>query len=154
MSSAEPPQTTTRMFARVLGPFFVIVCVVAAARTAEMSSLLSDFAANTSWSWSAGPLVLIGGLTIIALHSNWHGPAAIVVSISGWLIALRGLLLLSFPAAFMSMARWMIDTGDLWRAVCIVFAAIGLYLTYVGWMPTTHRLATTAGVFSASEPSS
>ncbi len=151
MSSSEQAQTTTRMFARVLGPFFVIVCVVAAARTAEMSSLLSDFAANTVWSWTAGPLVLIGGLIVIALHSNWHGPAAVVVSISGWLIALRGLLLLAFPSAFMSMARWMIDMGDLWRAVCIVFAAIGLYLTYVGWMPTTHRPATTVAASSASE---
>jgi len=116
-----------------------------------MSSLLSDFAANTSWSWSAGPLVLVGGLTIIALHSNWHGPAAIVVSISGWLLALRGLLLLSFPAAFISMARWMIDMPDLWRAVCIVFAAIGLYLSYVGWMPTSHRPAATVDTVRGSE---
>ncbi|BBX45909.1 hypothetical protein GCM10009641_63610 [Mycobacterium cookii] len=151
MSFAEPPQPTTRMFARVLGPFFAVVSVVAAARTTEMSSLLSDFAANTSWSWSAGPFVLVGGLIIIALHSNWHGPAAVVVSISGWLIALRGLLLVAFPTAFMSMARWVIESGDIWRATCIVFAAIGLYLTYVGWMPTTHRPAAMVDVVSGSE---
>ncbi|MGA9490689.1 MAG: hypothetical protein WBV80_10635 [Mycobacterium sp.] len=154
MSSSEQPQTTTRMFARVLGPFFAIVSIAAAAHTTEMSSLLSDFAANTSWSWSAGPLVLVGGLIIVALHSNWHGAPAIVVSISGWLIALRGLLLLAFPTAFMSMARWVIEMGDLWRATCMVFAAIGLYLTYVGWMPTTHPPATTVDAVRGSEISS
>ncbi|WP_343574835.1 hypothetical protein [Mycobacterium sp.] len=152
--SSPPEPRTTRMFARVLGPFLVIICIVAAARTTEMSSLLSDFAANTLWSWLAGPFVLVGGLVIIALHSNWHGSAAIVVSISGWLVALRGLLVLAFPAAFVSMSRWMIEMGDQWRAVCIVFAAIGLYLSYVGWMPMTHQPAAAAGVLSRSELSS
>ena len=85
--------------------------------------------------------MLVGGLVIIALHSYWRGPAAIVVSIMGWLMALRGLLLLAFPTAFMSMANWVIEMGDLWRAVCIGFAAIGLYLTYVGWMPASDRSA-------------
>lgn len=123
------------MFARVLGPYLMIGCITAAARTSEMSAVLSDFAANALWPWVAGSVVLLGGLVVIALHSYWRGPAAIVVSVLGWLIALRGLLLLAFPAAFTSMAQSMIGMGDLWRAVCIVFAAMGLYLSYVGWMP-------------------
>jgi hypothetical protein len=129
------------MFARVLGPFFVIACITAVARTSEMSALMSDFAANPLWSWVAGSFVLIGGLVMIALHSYWRGTAAIVVSVMGWLVALRGLLLLAFPTAFISMANSVISMGDLWRAICIVFVAIGLYLTYVGWMPTSGRSA-------------
>jgi hypothetical protein len=46
MSASQQPQIRTRMFARVLGPFFVIVCATAGARASEMSSLISDFAAN------------------------------------------------------------------------------------------------------------
>jgi len=139
MSSSHPAQLRTRMFARVLGPFFVIACITAAARTSEMSALMSDFAANPLWSWVAGPFVLTGGLVMIALHSYWRGAAAIVVSIMGWLVTLRGLLLLAFPSAFISMANSMIGMADLWRAICIVFTGIGLYLTYVGWMPTADR---------------
>ncbi len=127
------------MFARVLGPFLVIVSITAAVRAAEMPALMSGFTANALWSWVAGPFVLIGGLVMIALHSYWRGPAAIVVSILGWLVALRGLLLLAFPTAFISMANSVIGMSGLWRAVCIVFAAIGLYLTYVGWMPASGR---------------
>ncbi len=99
MSSAQQQQMRTRMFARVLGPFLVIVCIIAALRSNEMSPLLSDFAANASWSWVAGPLILIGGLTMIA-------------------------------------------KADLWTASCLVFAALGLYRCYAGWVPATHRPAT------------
>ncbi len=142
MSSSDQAQTRTRMFARVLGPFFVIACITAAARTSEMSALMSDFAANTAlWSWVAGSFVLIGGLVMIALHSYWRGLAAIVVSTMGWLVALRGLLLLAFPKAFISMANSVLSMGDLWRGICIVFVAIGVYLTYVGWAPVSGRSA-------------
>jgi hypothetical protein len=129
------------MFARVLGPFFVIVSATAGVRAAEMSSLLSAFAANALWSWMAGSFVLAGGLVVAALHSYWRGPAAIVVSILGWLMTLRGLLLLAFPKAFISMANSVIAMGDLWRAICIGFTMVGLYLTYVGWMPASERSA-------------
>lgn len=127
------------MFARVLGPFFVIACITALARASEMPALISDFGANVLWSWVAGSFVLIGGLIMIALHSYWRTPAAILVSILGWLVALRGLLLLAFPTAFISMANSVIGMGALWRAVCIGFAVIGIYLTFVGWMPARRR---------------
>jgi hypothetical protein len=141
MSSSHQSQTRTRMFARVLGPFFVIICVTAAVRASEMPALISDFDANAMWSWVAGSFVLIGGLVTIALHSYWRNPAAVIVSILGWLVALRGLLLLAFPAAFVSMANSVVGMGALWLTVCIGFAVIGLYLTYVGWMPGSGRSA-------------
>jgi hypothetical protein len=141
MNSSHQPQTRTRMFARVLGPFLVIACATAVARASEMPGLMKDFTANALWSWVAGAFVLIGGLVIIALHSYWRGLSAIVVSIMGWLVVLRGLLLLAFPTAFISMANSVIGMGALWRTVCIGFAVIGLYLTYVGWMPRSGRSA-------------
>jgi hypothetical protein len=141
MSSSHQPQLRTRMFARVLGPFFVVVCATAGARTSEMSSVMSAFAANPLWSWVAGSFVLAGGLVIAAMHSYWRDPAAVVVSTLGWLITLRGVLLLAFPTAFISMANSVLAMGDLWRAICIGFTMIGLYLTYVGWMPPSERSA-------------
>jgi hypothetical protein len=40
---------------------------------------------------------------------------------------------------FVSMANAVMGAGALWRTVCIGFAVIGLYLTYVGWMPAVRR---------------
>ena len=127
------------MFARVLGPFLVIACITAVARASQLPALVSDFGASPLWSWIAGSFVLVGGLVMIALHSYWRTPAAIIVSILGWLVALRGLLLLAFPAAFISMANTMVAMGALWRVLCIGFAVLGLYLVYVGWMPASRR---------------
>ncbi len=127
------------MFARVLGPFMVIVCATAVLRTSDMRTLLSDFSANSAWPWVSGAFILIGGLVIVALHQHWHGPAAIIVSALGWLVVVRGVFLLAFPDTFMSLADNVIGATTLWTAVCGVAALIGVYLTYVGWAPEHHR---------------
>ncbi|WP_046315198.1 hypothetical protein [Mycobacterium sp. UM_Kg1] len=137
-------QARTHMFARILGPFWAIVSLVALARTADMPMLLAGFEANGAWPWVTGAFILAAGLTVIALHQYWRSPAAVMVSLFGWIMVLRGAFLLAFPSAFMSMADSMIGATAVWRAVFLVFAATGLYLTYVGWVVPAEMAAGTA----------
>ena len=133
------PQARTRMFSRALGPFLVIVDVTAVARASDMQTLLSQFEANSLWTWVTGAFILLFGLIVVAGHQYWHGAAAIIVSLLGWLITLRGLLLFAFPQTFVSVANSMIGAQAWWVAACVVFAVVGLYLTYVGWAPVSNR---------------
>jgi len=139
MSSSQQPQARTRMFARVLGPFLVIVTVTAVARTSQMRTLLSEFGANSAWPWVTGVFVLLSGMVVVALHQYWRGAAAIIVSVLGWLTALKGVFLMAFPHTYISAANSMLDATAWWRTIFVIFAVIGLYLTYVGWAPARSR---------------
>lgn len=139
MSGSPESQARTRMLARALGPFLVIVDATAVARASDMQALLSQFEANSLWTWVAGAFVLLFGLFIVAAHQIWRGAAAIIVSLLGWLITLRGLLLFAFPQALVSLAHNMIGPQGWWISACLVFAMIGLYLSYVGWSPLPAR---------------
>ena len=141
MNTSQQVHDSTRMFARVLGPFLVIVDVAAVLQVSDMRTLLSDFSANSAWPWMSGAFILIAGLVVVALHQHWHGPAAIIVSALGWLIVVRAMFLLFFPDTFMSLADSMIGATVWWVAACVVAALIGAYLTYVGWAPAHHRPA-------------
>jgi|SRR5271168_3705729 len=137
MNTSEQQQLRTRMFARVLGPFFVIVAATTVARASDMRTLLSDFEANAAWPWVTGAFLLLASLVIVALHQYWHGAAAITVSVAGWVLALRALFLMAFPRAFMAAADAAIRTSALWVGVDSFIGLVGLYLTYVGWGPAT-----------------
>ncbi|HWS92556.1 MAG TPA: hypothetical protein VN306_08720 [Mycobacterium sp.] len=139
MDASQESQTRTRMLSRVLGPFLVIIDVTAALRVPDTGKVLSEFEASSLWSWVAGAFVLVFGLIIVAFHQYWRGAAAIIVSLLGWLITLRGLLLLAFPKVFVSAANGMIGAQGWWVGLCVAFALVGLYLTYVGWAPTPSR---------------
>ena len=133
--------TRTRMFARVIGPYFVIVSLTAALRAPDMQKVLSDFEASPVWPWFAGVFTLLLGLVVVALHSYWTDPPAVIVSALGWLLVLRGTLLLAFPAALMSAANAVIGTGPVWRIAYGLLVVLGLYLTVVGWRSAVPRQA-------------
>ncbi|CAM4408702.1 hypothetical protein MB901379_04799 [Mycobacterium basiliense] len=139
MNVSPESQARTRMYARVLGPFLVIIDAMAVVRASDMRSLLSQFEANSLWTWVTGAFILGIGLVIVAGHQYWRGAAAIIVSLLGWLVTLRGLFLLAFPKAFISLANTMVGATALWVGLCIAFALVGIYLTYVGWAPSPSR---------------
>lgn len=141
MGSSQESQTRTRTFARVAGPFLVAVTVTAVARGAQLRTLLSEFDANAVWPWVTGAFVLLTGLIVIALHPYWRRAPAVIVSVLGWLTALKGLFLLAFPKTYLSFAGSAVDAVGWLRAGFVVMALAGLYLTYVGWAPAPSRPA-------------
>ncbi|WP_205873581.1 hypothetical protein [Mycobacterium camsae] len=134
MSTSEL-QPRTREFARVLGPYFAILGITTVARGSQMRTLLTDFESSPVWFWVTGALVLIIGLVVVGLHPYWRGAAAITVSVLGWAITLRGLMLLAFPNAFIAAANATIGMDGMWMTASVLLAVVGLYLSYVGWRP-------------------
>lgn len=130
---------TTRAFARVLGPFFTVVSATVVARFADMPKLLAEFGSSVVWPWVTGAFVLMAGIVVVALHPHWRGAAAMIVSLLGWIMVVRGILLMAFPNFFMSIADRTIGAEGVWRAVFAIFVVIGLYLTYTGWVSRPER---------------
>ncbi|WP_082950852.1 hypothetical protein [Mycobacterium sp. 1164985.4] len=128
----------TRTVARILGPYLTIVAVVVLFRTPDMRILLTEFTQTAVWPWVMGAFILLGGIAIVATHQTWRGPAAVIVSVLGWLLVARGVLLLAFPETFAELANRTIDAGGVWRSVVVVLGLMGLYLTYVSWRPPSR----------------
>jgi hypothetical protein len=137
------------MFARVLGPHFLFVPAMIATRWSYMQTLFAEFGTNPMWPWLYGAILLISGLIIIAFHQYWRGAAEIFVSLFGWFLAVRGVLLMAVPQTYESAGN-AVD-GPVVSVVVRVFfvgtALVGLYLTYVGWRAeaTTVRVSQGGG---------
>jgi hypothetical protein len=116
-----------------MGPWLVIVPTIIALRASGMGVLASEFFKSALFEWFAGALLLFLGLLIIAFHQYWSSLAAILVSLFGWILALRGLVLMAAPELYESAAM-SIDSLLTVRLIFGVLVAIGLYLSYVGWL--------------------
>jgi hypothetical protein len=136
--ATQESRARTRAFARVIGPWLVIVPSVIVLRASEMDALASEFFKSGLFEWFAGALLLFGGLLIIAFHQYWSNVAAVLISLFGWILALRGLVLMAAPELYERAAMSM-DAAPLVRFLFSVLVAIGLYLTYVGWRAKASR---------------
>lgn len=122
-------QSSTRLIARVLGPYLVVSMILYVATT-DAQALISEIGSNTALSWATGAIHLLGGFTVLGLQREWHGPAALLVGAIGLLAVVEGVVLTAAPDVYLSAA------GSAPVAVTgAVMGLVGLYLTYVGWRP-------------------
>ena len=133
MPTSLESQARTRAFARVMGPWLVIVPGIIALRAPGMGAFASEFFQSALFEWFAGALLLFAGLLIIAFHQYWSNVAAVLISLFGWILALRGLVLMAAPQLYERAAMSM-DAIPLVRLIFGILVAMGLYLTYVGWL--------------------
>ena len=133
MPATQESHARTRVFARVIGPWLVIVPGIIVVRAPGMGPLASEFFRSGLFVWFAGALLLFMGLLIIAFHQYWSNLAAVLISLFGWFLALRGLGLLAVPELYKRAAMSM-DMTPLVRAIFGLLVVMGLYLTYVGWL--------------------
>ncbi len=132
MSSLQ--SQSTRLFARVLGPYFVIAMAVYVAQSPDVPALLESLDANPMLPWVTGAFTLITGLVIVALHQEWGNAAAVIISVTGWLTVLKGIAIMGFPSMYSSLADSMTNAAAFIVTQGLVVGALGLYLTYVGWI--------------------
>lgn len=131
-------RSRTRAFARVIGPFVASATVIVAIRLPSLSGLLDDLFANDVLPWILGAFMLMAGLIVIAFHQYWYSVTAVLISLFGWFVALRGLTLMAFPSAIESGADDTLASPGLLlgaRIFVLALTAIGVWLTYVGWGP-------------------
>ncbi|ORW06524.1 hypothetical protein [Mycobacterium kyorinense] len=128
----------TRSFARVLGPFIAVVPAIVAIRAKSVGSQLSGFADDPMWPWVLGALLFFAGLFVVAFHQYWGSIAAVIISLFGWFLLLRGFALLATPQLIVQGAENATEASSpaigAVRAGFGLLALCGLYLTYVGWL--------------------
>jgi hypothetical protein len=134
MPAKPESEARTRAFARVIGPWLAIVPGIIVVRAPEMGTFLSGFFENAVLVWFAGGLLLFCGLLIIAFHQYWSSPPAVLISLFGWFLALRGIVLMAAPQLIERGAAASMNAMPFVRIGFGALVVAGLWLTYVGWI--------------------
>jgi hypothetical protein len=134
MPATPESEARTRAFARVIGPFLVIVPGIITARAPDMGVELSAFFGNAALVWITGGLLVFAGVFVIANHQYWSSASAILISLFGWFLALRGLALLAIPHLYEKASIEVMNAIFLVRIGFGLLVLAGLWLTYTGWI--------------------
>lgn len=126
----------TRTLARVIGPSMVIVAITVAVRAPGqgMADILASFFADPGLVWVTGSLLVVSGVALIALHQDWSSAEAALISALGWLVTLRGTVLLVAPQWLARVADAAMGARPVVQIGFGVVALAGLWLSYVGWI--------------------
>ena len=134
MPATHEAASRTRAFARVIGPYLIVAPSIVAVRAPDIGTIAAAFFGNEALVWIMGTMLLFGGLMIIANHQYWSSLAAVLISLFGWFLALRGVLLLAVPRVMESAASAAMNLMPVARFGFAALVLAGLWLTFTGWI--------------------
>ena len=79
--------------------------------------------------------LLVFGLTTVATHNVWVPAWRIVITIFGWLLAIKGAAFLIFPGIVKKFSGWPDHLLRIYvKIIGVVLVVIGAVLSYQSWL--------------------
>ncbi len=101
---------------------------------------LNAFFANPALMWIAGVFTTLVGLAIIVAHNRWSGsPAAVIVTLYGWIATVKGLTLVWLPMRAQLDFYQALQFPRFFYAYFVLGLALGGYLIYAGFRSNAGR---------------
>jgi len=124
----------TRFLARLIGLFSILLGLAMIGRRQEMVAAVDSLTHTPPLLLVVAPLVLGAGLAMVLAHNVWSGGLLpVVVTVVGWLILLRGLLLLFVPAATVATLYEALHFARLLYLYATIALVVGIYLALAGF---------------------
>lgn len=123
----------TLILARAFGVVMIAVALSALLSPSRLTAALAEFERSPGLTFISALFAVTLGITLVILHSVWADFPAALVSLLGWVILLKGILLLAAPAGLLKIGTAVAASTNLVRGwgvfallLGIVYLAIGL----------------------------
>ncbi|MGZ5862938.1 MAG: hypothetical protein ACXWKB_06605 [Methyloceanibacter sp.] len=105
------------------------------------SSLLKEFISSRALIFVTGVLALVAGLAIVNAHNLWVPDWRVIVTVLGWLMIVRGIMNLVFPATVQTLGDRMIASHAGVLAGAALTIVLGAIFSIMGYEDLWSREA-------------
>ncbi len=127
----------TTFLSRLLGLFAIIVAVSIATHKADTMATVTLLVQDPPVLLVLGFIGIAAGLAMVLTHNIWKGgPQPVVVTLCGWVILLRGVVLLALPQSYLRALLYVSDYRQLFYWYAGFAFVMGAYLTVAGFRRT------------------
>jgi hypothetical protein len=122
----------TLQLAKAWGIAMLAMSLVALTGPRRLALVIDDFERLPGLAFMAALFALFLGLGLVMLHNLWTDPTAMIVSFLGWLVLVKGLLLLAAPSGLLAFAV-AAASSPLWvRFYGFILLVLGAFLLAFG----------------------
>lgn len=134
----------TVFLSRLIGLVALIVAVPMLLDKPSMMATFGLLVEDRGLMLVLGIASVVAGAAIVLLHNVWNrGLWPLVVTLCGWLLLLRGVLILFLPADVLSSMLTALRVSDFFYAYATIPMLVGAYLCFRGFTATSRPAAPT-----------
>lgn len=119
--------------AKIIGIYLIIDGLSAITMHKELIPVVSEIR-NKTFFLGWGVFATIIGLLIVVSHNLWVAPYQIVISMIGWFVFIKGVLILFLPVKILEEVISRLNKPVFYKAAGLVSILVGLWLTYHGFI--------------------
>jgi uncharacterized protein YjeT (DUF2065 family) len=124
----------TLFLSRLLGLFCLLFGLAMLVHEQAFADAMTRFTSDAAATLCLSLVTVVAGLAMVLAHNVWtKPPAAIIVTVVGWLTLLKGLLYLLLPATWQGVAQAALHSALYLNSVAAVMVLLGAYLTFEGF---------------------
>ena len=119
----------TLQLARAYGVGLLVLALTMIAGPSRFGAAIADFEKSPGLTFLGAVLALAMGIAAVCVHNLWTDPAAILVSLVGWMVLAKGVLVLAAPEGVMKLAAAIASTPQrvrTWGVIMLILAAVFL----------------------------
>jgi hypothetical protein len=125
----------TLFLAKLIGIVFLVGGLSLLGRRAMFAAVVDEIERNRLLVYVAGFINLGAGTAIVLGHDLWNsGTVALIVTLIGWVLILRGLLAIFAPPELMAKVAGMLRVDWFYYTAAVLSIAVGAYLSYAGFV--------------------
>ncbi|MBN1572519.1 MAG: hypothetical protein JW984_04900 [Deltaproteobacteria bacterium] len=80
-----------------------------------------------------GLLALVLGFLLVVYHNEWSLSWSVIITIFGWIAFVEGILIVTYPAPFLKMSKWMMKKEKFLHLYAVVPLLLGIFFLLLGF---------------------
>lgn len=122
------------LLARLMGPYIIVIGASLILNQKIFRKIMEDFPKNSSMVFVTGLLTFVAGLATVLFHNIWVADWCVIITIFGWLVLIKGVLLVVLPGALIKTTKIYSDNFKLVLIPWGIMTLIGIFLTIKGYI--------------------
>lgn len=118
---------------QVLGLLFLAVGLGMLINLNFYERLFRSLTESVAMLYLAGVINLVLGYFFVTFHNTWTGGWVVVITVIGWLIFIKGIVILVLPNVQISIAKAFIGKKGVMVVVGLIALILGLIFGYLGY---------------------
>lgn len=120
--------------AKIIGPYCIIAALGIFFNRDIYQKMMEDFSNDAALLYLGGAIALLIGFLVVLTHNIWVAGWPVMITIFGWLGIIKGSWLFIFPDTVAGYIEAYQKKPILLFLHVLVILAIGLFLTFAGYL--------------------
>ncbi len=120
--------------AMLMSPYIIMIGASLILNQKIFRKIMEDFPKTPSLVFITGLLTFVDGLAIVLFHNIWVADWRVIITIFGWLVLIKGMLLVMLPGTLLKVTKIYSDNLKLVLIPWSIMILIGIFLTIKGYI--------------------